>query len=277
MEHNSTPAEAVTTERIGSNKRRRGEEEISEDPEEKRTKKGEETVVMFSVGGTRISTLMSTLSVEPDNIFLKLYREKEEGRNVPLTEGDIIFIDKTPRYLDEMMDWLRNRTCPVGTPSLVEEARYYGFYEMVKAMERGDGQSKFGGYCFSVKATRDILSNLGENEIHVFILRDMFVNNDDYERIVDIASACHVGISVVTSREFKRVTEYTCERAGIIPGADHKIFVYVNDHMIKFKLVKDKLIKGLCPTILAVIASTKRKLSENASYFFKSQINPDAQ
>ncbi|CAF1098359.1 unnamed protein product [Brachionus calyciflorus] len=112
-------------------------------------------IIKLNIGGTIFSTLKSTLTKQirdkdghsyPPNIFESIL----EGYSKPiLDENEAIFIDRSPKYFDHILDYLRNvdfnnnytLTEDVDLDELNQEAKYYNLEGLEKLTSKVTSES----------------------------------------------------------------------------------------------------------------------------------------
>ena len=95
---------------------------------------GSDVIVDVNVGGQVFTTLRTTLCAISGSFLEAIF----SGRHKTLLRNGAVFIDRSPKYFELILDWLRSPTparvahLPLSDPLFVEELEYYGLYEAVR-------------------------------------------------------------------------------------------------------------------------------------------------
>ena len=84
--------------------------------------------VRLNVGGVRFETTLTTIRRIPDSMLAIMFSERH---TVNKDDDGFVFIDRGPRHFEDILNFLRTGSVPIGTPDpgFEAELEYYGLHQ----------------------------------------------------------------------------------------------------------------------------------------------------
>ena len=98
------------------------------------------SVVTLNVGGRKFSTSLATLRADPESMLARMFDPESEFRLVEDGNG-AVFIDRSPRHFEIILDYLRDGYCPQLPDDqmrneVMREAQFYQLTHLVSELNR---------------------------------------------------------------------------------------------------------------------------------------------